>query len=95
VRLSSASADLSDTNGFSLSRTVKAFFLLFRTDRTCGIKNNGREETGMLLNDQWTMVDGERRYDCRVPCSALDTLIREGVLPDPYYRDQERIGTEA
>lgn len=49
----------------------------------------------MLLNDQWTMVDGERRYDCRVPCSALDTLIREGVLPDPYYRDQERIGTEA
>ena len=47
----------------------------------------------MLLNDSWTMMDGESRYACSVPCSAMQVLLREGVIPDPYYRENEWIST--
>ena len=47
----------------------------------------------MLLNDSWTMIDGDRRYSCSVPCSAMQVLLREGVIPDPYYRENEWIST--
>ncbi|MBQ3278229.1 MAG: glycoside hydrolase family 2 protein [Clostridia bacterium] len=47
----------------------------------------------MLLNDSWTMIDGESRYACSVPCSAMQVLLREGVIPDPYYRENEWIST--
>ena len=47
----------------------------------------------MLLNDSWTMVDGDSRYPCSVPCSAMQVLLREGVIPDPYYRENEWIST--
>ena len=47
----------------------------------------------MLLNDSWTMIDGDHRYSCSVPCSAMQVLLREGVIPDPYYRENEWIST--
>ena len=47
----------------------------------------------MLLNDSWTMIDGDSRYPCSVPCSAMQVLLREGVIPDPYYRENEWIST--
>ena len=47
----------------------------------------------MLLNDCWTMIDGDCRYDCAVPCSVYQVLTREGVISDPYYRENERIST--
>ena len=47
----------------------------------------------MLLNDSWTMLDGDSRYPCSVPCSAMQVLYREGVIPDPYYRENEWIST--
>jgi len=47
----------------------------------------------MLLNDSWTMLDGGSRYPCSVPCSAMQVLYREGVIPDPYYRENEWIST--
>ena len=43
----------------------------------------------MLLNENWSMLDGGKRYDCAVPCSAYDTLIRAGELANPYYRENE------
>lgn len=47
----------------------------------------------MLLNDSWTMIDEDRRYSCSIPCSAMQVLLREGVIPDPYYRENEWIST--
>ena len=43
----------------------------------------------MLLNGGWVMVDGEKRYPCAVPCSAYDTLLKAGDMPDPYFRENE------
>ena len=43
----------------------------------------------MKLNDGWTMIAGEKRYPCRVPCSLYDTLYRAGDIPDPYFGENE------
>ena len=47
----------------------------------------------MLLRDHWIMRDGDREYGCSVPCSAYDTLIRAGAIPDPYQGENEWIST--
>ncbi len=47
----------------------------------------------MLLNDQWIMTDGKDRYPCEVPCSAYQVLLREGAIPDPYWRENEWVST--
>ena len=47
----------------------------------------------MLLNDRWEMLDGGERYPCEIPCSAYQVLLREGVIPDPYRRENEWIST--
>ena len=41
------------------------------------------------LNEQWTMIDGGKRYPCTVPCSLYETLFREGEIPDPYRSENE------
>ena len=41
------------------------------------------------LNPRWTMIDGEMRYPCQVPCSVYDTLIQAGAIPDPYVGENE------
>ena len=45
------------------------------------------------LNNEWTMTDGEKQYACSVPCSAYDTLVKNGAIPDPYWRENEWIST--
>ncbi len=45
------------------------------------------------LNDNWTMIDGEDKYPCSVPCSVYKTLIDAGKIGDPYYRDNEELAT--
>ncbi|MBQ9252534.1 MAG: glycoside hydrolase family 2 protein [Clostridia bacterium] len=47
----------------------------------------------MKLNEQWTMIDGEKRHACDIPCSVYDTLIRAGEIPDPYVGENEWIST--
>ena len=46
-----------------------------------------------LLNSSWTMIDGEKRYSCAVPCSVYDTLIKSNAIPDPYVGENEWIST--
>ncbi len=43
----------------------------------------------MKLNDGWTMIIGEKRYPCAVPCSMYDTLYKAGAIPDPYFGENE------
>ncbi len=43
----------------------------------------------ILLNDNWRMLVGEAALDTQVPGSACSTLLEHGVIPDPYYRDNE------
>ncbi len=45
------------------------------------------------LNGGWTLIDGERRYPCEVPCSVYDTLIRAGTIPDPYVGENQWAAT--
>ena len=47
----------------------------------------------MLLNGGWTMLDGEKRYACQVPCSAYDTLLKNQAIEDPYWGENEWIST--
>ena len=47
----------------------------------------------ILLNDGWRMIDGAQRYDCAVPCSVYDTLLKNGVIADPYQGENESIST--
>ena len=35
------------------------------------------------------MTDGENRYPCQVPCSVYDTLIKAGVIADPYTGENQ------
>ncbi len=35
------------------------------------------------------MLDREKSYPCRVPCSVYDTLIKAGVLADPYAGENQ------
>ena len=46
------------------------------------------------LNDNWTMNYGDNAYPCAVPCSMYKTLIEQGAIPDPYYRENEYISTD-
>ncbi len=41
----------------------------------------------------WTMHDGDKSYACEVPCSVYKTLQDNGVIEDPYYRENEAIST--
>ncbi len=41
------------------------------------------------LNQHWTMLDGEKRYPCQVPCSVYDTLLQAGAIPDPYVGENQ------
>ncbi len=41
------------------------------------------------LNENWTMIDGEKSFPCRVPCSVYDTLINAGALADPYAGENQ------
>lgn len=51
----------------------------------------------ILLNDKWRMkIIGENVYgiaeefmETRVPGSVYSTLLEHGLMPDPYYRDNE------
>ena len=45
------------------------------------------------LNQGWTLIDGENRYACEVPCSAYDTLLKNNAIPDPYWGENEWIST--
>lgn len=47
--------------------------------------------TKQSLNENWSMqIRGQESiYACRVPCSAYDTLIKKGVMGDPFWRDNE------
>ena len=45
----------------------------------------------MKLNDGWTMIIGEKRYPCAVPCSMYDTLYKAGAIPDPYFGENEYV----
>ena len=47
-----------------------------------------------LLNDNWIMSYDGREYGCSVPCSMYKTLTEQGVIPDPYYRENEYISTD-
>ncbi len=47
----------------------------------------------ILLHDGWTMVDGGKRFPCRVPCSVYDTLINAGAIADPYVGENQWAAT--
>lgn len=46
-----------------------------------------------LLNTDWVFYEAgsEKRYPAVVPGSVYQDLMRHGLLPDPYYRDNEGI----
>ena len=46
-----------------------------------------------LLHDGWTMLDGGKRFPCRVPCSVYDTLISAGEIADPYVGENQWAAT--
>ena len=43
------------------------------------------------LNESWHMrsVRDRKEYSAQVPCSVMSVLIDNGVMEDPYYRDNE------
>ena len=43
----------------------------------------------LSLNDNWILRREGREYDCAVPCSMYDALIRSGEIPDPYIGENE------
>ena len=47
----------------------------------------------ILLNDAWSMrKNGEEQcYSCSVPCSVYHTLQQQGVIENPYYRENEMV----
>ncbi len=43
-----------------------------------------------LLNDGWKVTfDGENWFDCAVPCSMYSILLKNGLMDDPFYRENE------
>ena len=38
----------------------------------------------------WYLKYHTTQYPCTVPCSYYDTLLENGLMKDPYYRDQEK-----
>ena len=45
------------------------------------------------LEENWELLDGEKRYPCRVPCSVYDTLISFGEIPNPYEGENQWAAT--
>ena len=45
------------------------------------------------LHENWTLLDGGKRYPCQAPCSVYDTLIRYGALDDPYAGENQWAAT--
>ncbi|MGN0632898.1 MAG: glycosyl hydrolase 2 galactose-binding domain-containing protein [Oscillospiraceae bacterium] len=45
------------------------------------------------LNSGWTLKYDGKDYPASLPCSLYDTLINNGVIDDPYYRENEYIST--
>ena len=43
----------------------------------------------ILLHEGWTLLDGDTRYPCQVPCSVYDTLITAGAIADPYVGENQ------
>ena len=41
------------------------------------------------LDENWVMLDGEKRYPCQVPCSVYDTLVQAGTLENPYVGENQ------
>ncbi len=39
---------------------------------------------------EWQMEYGGQRYNCQAPASMYGVLLKEGVIDDPYYRDNEQ-----
>ncbi|MBQ7336122.1 MAG: glycoside hydrolase family 2 protein [Clostridia bacterium] len=38
----------------------------------------------------WKMIKDGTAYACSVPCSYYSVLLQNGLMQDPYYRDQEK-----
>lgn len=38
----------------------------------------------------WKLLYHGKAYPCSVPCSYYHTLLQNGLMKDPYYRDQEK-----
>lgn len=39
---------------------------------------------------KWNLIKNGEAYSCTVPCSYYDTLLENGKMKDPHYRDQEK-----
>ena len=39
---------------------------------------------------QWNLIKDGSAYPCTVPCSYYDILLKNGMMKDPHYRDQEK-----
>ena len=58
--------------------------------------------TRMSLQDNWTLtVLGENVYhipetpiETKVPSTVYGTLLSKGLIPDPYFRDNELMATK-
>ena len=40
---------------------------------------------------KWTLCVGDSQYACEVPCSYYGVLLQNGLIKDPYWRDQEKL----